>query len=107
MLLCTRLSGSRCTATLADICNMTDSCALTSLPLLVDGSWLYHVLQSGTAADRRALAAAVELSLRSNHPVSRAMALCGQAAAGKLPAVEITNFKLVPGMKLMSPIISD
>lgn len=100
-LLGTNIPASRCTATLAHKCTITDSSAQTSSRLLVDGSWLSQVLQSGSAGDRRAVAAAVELSLRSNHPVSRAMALCGKTVAGKLPAVEITSFKLVPGMKLM------
>ena len=61
------------------------------------GTWLSQMLQSGAEGDRRALAAAVQLSLRSNHPVSRAMALVGESAHGYLPDIAILNFKSVPG----------
>lgn len=60
--------------------------------------WLSQLLQNGSLSERSALAAAVELSLRSNHPVSRAMALCGERAQGQLPDVDIANFKSVPGV---------
>ena len=59
--------------------------------------WVSDVTHGGSASDHAALAAAVELSLRSNHPVSRAMSRCGHAAGGKLPHVDIKEFKAVPG----------
>ena len=56
--------------------------------------------QSGDAGDAAALAVAAELSYRSNHPVSKAVATCGQAAGDSLPEVDIIDFKLVPGAAL-------
>lgn len=59
--------------------------------------WLEQLQSSGNVDDATALAAAAELSLRSNHPVSKAVAACGQAAGRRLPEVDILDFKLVPG----------
>ena len=64
---------------------------------VTDPSWLPDVLQRGSDSDHQALAAAVELSLRSNHPVSRAMARSGHAAGNQLPHIEIREFKAIPG----------
>lgn len=69
-----------------------DSCLFNA-----GGLWLSQLLQSGSISERSALATAVELSLRSNHPVSQAMALCGERALGQLPDVDIANFISVPG----------
>ena len=69
----------------------------TCLMHVADASWLSDVLQRGGASDHQALAAAVELSLRSNHPVSRAMARSGHAAGNQLPHIEIRDFKAIPG----------
>jgi cation transport ATPase len=72
---------------------VTEQCCLH----VADASWLPDVLQRGGDSDHRALAAAVELSLRSNHPVSRAMARSGHAAGNQLPHIEIREFKAIPG----------
>lgn len=61
--------------------------------------WLERLQQRGDSDDAAALAAAVELSVRSNHPVSKAVAACGKAADGSLPEVDIIDFKLVPGQR--------
>lgn len=43
------------------------------------------------------MAAAAALSSRSNHPVSKAVSALREAADRQLPAVDVVDFKLVPG----------
>ncbi|KAK9811372.1 hypothetical protein WJX72_002746 [[Myrmecia] bisecta] len=81
-----------CTAMLAP-----DQALNTKVEPTAPGKWVPAVVQGANQDDKHALATAVALSLRSNHPASRATAACGKAASGALPNVNITDFKLVPG----------
>jgi cation transport ATPase len=71
--------------------------------LSAGSGWLDRLTETGSADDAAALAAAAELSYRSNHPVSKAVASCGQAAGSSLPEVDILDFKLVPGAAAEQP----
>ena len=55
------------------------------------------MVAGGSADDAAALGAAVALSRRSRHPVSGALASIGSSLGARLPAVTVTNFRLVPG----------
>ena len=55
------------------------------------------MLSDGDEGSLAALAAAAALSSRSNHPVSKAVTACCKAAGGRLPKVDVVDFKLVPG----------
>ena len=68
---------------------------------LAGNGWLERVLKGGDKDDTAALAAAAELSVRSNHPVSKAVAAVRSRAGGNLPKVDIIDFKLVPGALIM------
>ncbi|KAK9826478.1 hypothetical protein WJX81_003446 [Elliptochloris bilobata] len=60
-------------------------------------AWAERVLARGSAEDAAALGAAVALSRLSRHPVSGALANLGASLGGRLPAVAVTDFRLIPG----------
>mmetsp|Transcript_14470 Transcript_14470/g.43757 ORF Transcript_14470/g.43757 Transcript_14470/m.43757 type:complete len:906 (-) Transcript_14470:1020-3737(-) len=59
--------------------------------------WLDNLLSEGDGGGREALAVAAALSDRSNHPVSKAVTALRKQVGGKLPKVDVVDFKLVPG----------
>lgn len=65
--------------------------------MFAERKWLDNLLSEGDGGGREALAVAAALSDRSNHPVSKAVTALRKQVGGKLPKVDVVDFKLVPG----------